>query len=274
MKLSEHPCFSEAAHARFGRLHIPCAPRCNFDCAFCGRGMDDGATRLPGRAMQIVCPDEAVDYVRKRLACHPEVRVLGVAGPGEPLYNPETFEVLALLKQSFPDLGLCLGTNGFLLPENAARLRSLGVETLTVTVNALKPETGAQLNDHILDERGNRLTGIEAAQESIARQLRGIELSAREGMTVKVNTVLVPGLNDGELHGIACAVHERGAAIMNVMPLKPAGRLFGWPSPSAEALRSVRDELSTILPQFRRCAQCRADACGLIGEGEAGGCVK
>ncbi len=274
MKLSEHPCFSEAAHARFGRLHIPCAPRCNFDCAFCGRGMDDGATRLPGRAMQIVRPDEAVDYVRKRLACHSEVRVLGVAGPGEPLYNPETFEVLALLKQSFPDLGLCLGTNGFLLPENAARLRSLGVETLTVTVNALKPETGARLNDHILDERGNRLTGIEAAQESIARQLRGIELSAREGMTVKVNTVLVPGLNDGELRGIACAVHERGAAIMNVMPLKPAGRLFGWPSPSAEALRSVRDELSTILPQFRRCAQCRADACGLIGEGEAGGCVK
>ncbi len=79
MKLSEHPCFSEAAHGQFGRLHIPCAPRCNFDCAFCGRGMDDGATRLPGRAMQIVRPDEAVDYVRKRLACHPEVRVLGVA---------------------------------------------------------------------------------------------------------------------------------------------------------------------------------------------------
>lgn len=274
MKLSEHPCFSEAAHGQFGRLHIPCAPRCNFDCAFCGRGMDDGATRLPGRAMQIVRPDEAVDYVRKRLACHPEVRVLGVAGPGEPLYNPETFEVLALLKQSFPDLGLCLGTNGFLLPENAARLRSLGVETLTVTVNALRPETGAQLNDHILDERGDRLTGIEAAREAIARQLRGVELAARAGMTVKVNTVLVPGINDGELREIARAVHERGAAIMNVMPLKPAGRLSGWPSPSAEALRSARDELSTILPQFRRCAQCRADACGLIGEGEVGGCVK
>ena len=93
-------------------------------------------------------------------------------------------------------------------------------------------------------------------------------------MTVKVNTVLVPGINDGELLGIARAVHERGAAIMNVMPLKPAGRLSGWPSPSAEALRSARDELSTILPQFRRCAQCRADACGLIGEGEPGGCMK
>ena len=93
-------------------------------------------------------------------------------------------------------------------------------------------------------------------------------------MTVKVNTVLVPGINDGELCGIARAVHERGAAIMNVMPLKPAGRLSGWPSPSAETLYSARDELSTILPQFRRCAQCRADACGLIGEGEAGGCVK
>ena len=143
-----------------------------------------------------------------------------------------------------------------------------------MTVNALRPESGAQLNDYILDERSNLLTGIEAAREVIARQLRGVELAARAGMTVKVNTVLVPNLNDGELRGIARAVHERGAAIMNVMPLKPAGRLSGWPSPSAEALRSARDELSTILPQFRRCAQCRADACGLIGEGEPGGCVK
>lgn len=274
MKLSEHPCFSAAAHGRFGRLHIPCAPRCNFDCAFCGRGMDDGKIRLPGRAMQIVRPDEVVEYVRERLVQHPEIRVLGIAGPGEPLYNPETFEVLSLLGKNFPEMGLCLGTNGFLLPENVERLRSLGVETLTVTVNALSFETGSQLNDNILDANGRCLKGAEAAEQAVDRQLRGIELAVALGMTVKVNTVYVPGINEGELSDIAYAVRKRGAAIMNVMPLKPAGRLSAWKAPSPAEIYTMRRSLSKIIPQFQRCAQCRADACGLIEDGEAGGCVK
>lgn len=274
MKLSEHPCFSQAACGLFGRLHIPCAPRCNFDCAFCGRGMDSGETQLPGRAMQIVRPEEAVEYVQKRLAQHPEVRVLGIAGPGEPLYNPETFEVLSLLRKNFPEMGLCLGTNGFFLPENAMRLRTLGVETLTVTVNALSPETGARLNGHILDAEGCCLKAVEAAEQVIDRQLRGIELAAAAGMTVKVNAVYVPGINEGELRCIAQEVHNRGAAIMNILPLKPAGRLSAWKAPPPNEIHAIRRILSGIIPQFQRCTQCRADACGLIEDGGAGGCVK
>lgn len=274
MKLTEHPCFSDAAHGRFGRLHIPCAPRCNFDCTFCGRGMDKGKTQLPGRAMQIVRPDDVVEYVRKRLVQHPEIRVIGIAGPGEPLFNAETFEVLSLLKQNFNEMGLCLGTNGFFLPENAMRLRELGVETLTVTVNALHPETSVRLNNNIVDANGRHLAGSEAATEVIYRQLRGIELAVAAGMTVKVNTVYVPGINEGELLCIAQEVHRRGAAIMNVMPLKPAGRLSAWKAPTPAEIYTMRRSLSKIIPQFQHCAQCRADACGLIGDGEAGGCVK
>jgi len=264
-----HPCFSEQAHRCFGRLHIPCAPRCNLDCAFCGRGLDGGSAQLPGRAERIVAPQEAERYVSERLAAHPEITVLGIAGPGEPLANPETFEVLKLLHSRFPERMLCLGTNGSLLPSAAQRLWSLGVRTLTVTVNALDPEIAAFLTPY-----ADGPHDLTAARRLIRRQLEGVRRCAALGMIVKVNTVLVPNVNESELRPIAEAVRERGAVLQNVMPLHPAGRLRNAEAPSPAHLHALREELSGILPQMRHCAQCRADACGLLGQEPGGGCIK
>lgn len=273
--LSAHPCFSNSAHGRYGRLHIPCAPKCNLNCAYCGRGVDAGDMQLPGRTMRIVRPEEAAEYVAERLAAYPEITVLGIAGPGEPLYNPETFQVLEILRRSFPQYALCIGCNGFFLPENAARLIDLGVKTITVTVNTLRPETGALLNLRILTGDGQTLEGLGGARLLIDRQLEGVERAAKLGAAVKVNTVYIPNVNDGEMADIARAVGERGAAIMNVMPLRPAGRLRAYPAPSPEALHAARRSLEAILPQFYCCTQCRADACGIPSrDDEAVGCVK
>lgn len=268
--LREHPCFTPGAHRRYGRLHVPCAARCNLDCAFCGRGLDGGEEKLPGRALRLVRPEEAADYVSERLAARPEIRVLGIAGPGEPLYNPETFSVLELLRRSFPDRILCLGTNGSLLPGAAPHLRDLGVSAVTVTVNTLRPEVSAWLSP-----RRDGPAGTAGGEALIAAQLEGIRRCSALGMTVKVNTVLVPGCNGEELPEIARAVRDRGAALQNVMPLRPAGRLRQLTPPSPETLAALREQLEHILPQMRVCAGCRADACGLLPEEDApSGCVK
>lgn len=273
--LAKHPCFSNHAHGRYGRMHIPCAPECNLNCAFCGRGVDGGEGQLPGRTMQIVRPEQVAEYVASRLEAHPEITVLGIAGPGEPLFNPETFRVLEILRREFPQYPLCLGTNGYFLPENAQRLRDLGVETVTVTVNTLRPEISAQLNPWVITENGQRLDGIEGGELLIHRQLEGIRRSAAAGMTVKVNTVYVPNVNDGEMRGIAAEVQGCGASIMNIMPLRPAGRSKRLPAPLPEEIHRVRQQLEEILPQFYCCTQCRADACGIPHrEEEISGCIK
>ena len=275
--LSVHPCFTEGAGRRYGRMHIPCAPRCNLSCAFCGRGLDAGETWLPGRTESVVTPDRVREYVQERLAGHPEIRVLGIAGPGEPLFNPETLEVLKILGKDHPDMILCLGTNGFCLPEAAETLAELGVRTVTVTVNAARPETMLRLNDRILLTDGTALSGEDGAKELLSRQLEGIRRCADLDITVKVNTVLVPGINDSELMRIAEKVREAGASIQNLMPLQPAGRLKDHPAPSPAQLHQARRELEQILPQFRSCTQCRADACGLLTKQDIGtfpGCIK
>lgn len=273
--LSKHPCFSNQAHGRYGRLHIPCAPKCNLNCAFCGRRVDEGECQLPGRTMRIVHPGEVGEYVAKRLAQHPEIAVLGIAGPGEPLFNPETFQTLEILKQEFPNYPLCLGTNGFFLPEYASYLRELGVQTVTVTVNTLTPSVSAKLNPWILTHDAHKLEGVSVGALLIQRQLEGIERAAEAEMAVKINAVYIPGINDGEMRDIAAAVRKRGAQIMNVMPLKPAGRLGHLPSPMPAEIHNLRRQLEEIIPQFYCCTQCRADACGIPGREEVRvGCVK
>lgn len=275
MGLEKHPCFSVSAASCSGRMHIPCAPRCNLHCAFCGGGIDNGQMQLPGRAVTVVTPADAVAYVRKRLEIHPEIAVLGIAEPGEPLYNPETFAVLEVLQKHFPEKLRCLGTNGFFLPERAEQLAALGVKTLTVTVNAVCPEVGAQLNPFLTDASGNRLEGTTAAKELLERQKAGIAKAVQLGITVKVNTVYVPGINSGEMENIAALAKETGASIMNVIPLKPAGRLCNVQAPTPQEMRCVRAKVERILPQMHHCRQCRADACGLLGEiGTGIGCVK
>lgn len=273
--LTKHPCFSGHAHDRHGRLHIPCAPGCNFNCAYCGRGVDEGGERLPGRTMRIVKPGEVAGYVAERLAAHPEIAVLGIAGPGEPLFNPETFQALEILRREFPGYILCLGTNGYLLPENVSRLKELGVETITVTLNSIRPETNCRLNPAIIGASGEVIEGARCGELLVERQLQGIRMAASAGMIVKVNTVYVPGVNDGEMTEIAEKARSLGAHIMNIMPLRPAGRLSHVAPPSPMEIHGARNRAEAFLPQFRSCTQCRADACGLLQEdGAPQGCIK
>ena len=92
---AEHPCYTESAAQRYGRLHLPVAPRCNLGCNYCERAV--GASALgrqgPGVAERVLTPKDACDLVGKVQHLGP-LRVVGIAGPGEPLANAETFETL------------------------------------------------------------------------------------------------------------------------------------------------------------------------------------
>lgn len=63
--------------------------------------------------------------------------------------------------------------------------------------------------------------GIEAAELLIDHQLNGIKKIAAAGITVKVNMVLVPEINENHMEEIAKAVSQAGAAIYNIIPLIP-----------------------------------------------------
>lgn len=260
----QHPCLSREANGTKGRIHLPVSPTCNIQCRFCKRSLNKEEQR-PGVTSKVLLPEEAVNKVKKALTLCPEITVAGIAGPGDTLASDAACRTFKLVHQSFPDLILCLSTNGLLLPEKAQELYDVGVRTVTVTVNAVDPEIQAKIISHIL-WNGVIYTGAEAAEILIRQQLAGIRLMSSLGAVIKINTVLIPGINDSHIEKVAKAVKEAGADIYNIIPLIPQHEFADFPAPDCRMLNEARKSAEKYLPVFRHCQHCRADACGIPGK--------
>lgn len=262
-----HPCFG-GNHQKNGRMHLAVAPQCNIKCGYCTRRHDCANESRPGVTSRLLTPLEAIAKVREVMASEllgPIIKVVGIAGPGDPLANDETFETFRLIGEEFPHLIKCMSTNGLLLPEKIELLQQLDLHSLTVTVNALDPAVGGKIYSHIL-YHGKKYAGEEGARILLANQLEGIGRAADYGMTVKVNTVLIPGVNEEQVSLIGRRVKELGAFVMNVMPLIPQGEFANVLPPPPARIEEIRQANEQIIGQFKHCRQCRADAVGLIGQ--------
>jgi nitrogen fixation protein NifB len=260
-----HPCFSEEAHNTFGRIHLPVAPACNIQCRYCIRKYDCAHESRPGITSRVMTPPEALERVRTIVDRQDRISVIGIAGPGDPLANDATFEVMHAIHKEFPELTLCVSTNGLNLPDRLDELVRAGVRSLTVTINAVTPEMAEKVYSWAL-YNGKRYTGKEAAIKILNNQWRGLTNAIDAGMLVKVNTVYIPGVNDVEIPLIAWHAGERGADIMNIMPLIPQAEFEGRERPTQAMIAKKRAACEKHLPQMTHCRQCRADACGVLGE--------
>jgi nitrogen fixation protein NifB len=260
-----HPCFSTHGHGQTGRIHLAVAPGCNISCNYCVRKFDCANESRPGVTSKVKNPEEALETVRqiKASALGAKYTVVGIAGPGEPLANKATFETLRLVRRNFPEMILCLSTNGLLLAEKLDELKEIGISHLTVTINTLDEQVGAQIYSYVC-WNGKTLVGPEAAWVLITKQLTGLELASQAGMTLKVNTVLIPGINDQLLYSLGLEIKKRGAHIHNILPLIPQGEFSHLTAPTKELITNLRSYVSGILPQMQHCQQCRADAVGLF----------
>lgn len=266
--LRRHPCFAPAAAGSAGRLHLPVAPACNILCRFCDRSRARQDDR-PGVTRRVVRPDEAPALVARALKLVPELTVVGVAGPGDALATPHALDALARVHARFPELIGCLSTNGLRLAGSVPRVVEAGVRAVTVTVNAIAPDVLGRLCAGVVHE-GRLVRGREGARILIAAQRAGIDAAVRAGLVVKVNTVLVPGVNDDHVAEIAREVGALGAAAMNVIPLIPQAALRDVPAPSCAELDAARRAVERHLPVLRHCRRCRADACGKLGGEDVG----
>ncbi len=263
-KIQEHPCFSEKACHVFGRCHLPVAPYCNIQCNYCIRDFDCVNESRPGVTTKVLNPEEALDLVKRVVEKFQYIKVIGIAGPGEPLANEETFETLKLLHEQYPNVIKCLSTNGLLLPDKIDLLEKYDVGNVTVTLNAIDPEIGAKIYEHV-NYNGKHYTGIEAAKILLSQQLKGIEEAVKRKMIVKVNAVYIPGINDEHIPAIAKKVGEMGVYTFNLIPLIAQYKFADITPPTPEMKRKMQDECSKYVKQMRHCKRCRADAIGLLG---------
>jgi nitrogen fixation protein NifB len=271
-KVKNHPCYSEEAHHHYARMHVAVAPACNIQCHYCNRKYDCSNESRPGVVSQKLTPDQAVKKVLAVASTIPQMTVLGIAGPGDALANPKkTFETFKQLQEKAPDIKLCLSTNGLALPDYVDEICQYNIDHVTITINMVDPDVGEKIYPWIFYNH-RRVTGREAAEILTERQMRGLEMLTARGVLTKINSVLIPGVNDRHLIEVNREVKKRGAFLHNIMPLISEAEhgtyygLTGQRGPSAAELKAVQDACAGGANLMRHCRQCRADAVGLLGE--------
>ena len=259
---NNHPCFAEKP-GNLGRIHLPVSPACNISCRFCSRVLNDTEQR-PGVTAKVITPEESIAILKKALKICPAIKVAGIAGPGDTLATDTALQTFRLIDKEFPHLLKCMSTNGLLLAEKADEVIEAKIDSLTVTVNAVDPVIEAKLNKFVV-YHGKKYDALEGAKILIENQLNGIRKVAESGITVKVNTVLVPKINGHHIEQIAKTVSSLGASIYNIIPLIPTYELKDEKAPFCFQIEEARKQAEKYIDVFRHCNRCRADAVGVPG---------
>ncbi|MEI8196092.1 MAG: radical SAM protein [Phycisphaerae bacterium] len=272
LDLSKHPCFNAKSKGKCARIHLPVAPKCNVQCNFCDRKYDCCNESRPGVTSSILSPGQALEYTRQVMARETRISVAGIAGPGDPFANaPETLETLRLLRESFPAILLCVATNGLELLEHVEELARLQVSHVTVTVNGVDPEIAGRSYAWVRYKRAI-YRGRDAGRFIWERQAAAIRALKKHGLAVKINTIVVPGINDHHVPEIARTVKALGVDVLNCIPLCPVPTTpFGTiPEPTPAEIKEIRAQAAVHIPQMYHCTRCRADAVGLLGQDQSG----
>ncbi|MDC7124573.1 MAG: radical SAM protein [Spirochaetales bacterium] len=262
-----HPCFNKEAAGTRARIHLPVAPKCNIQCKYCSRKYDCMNESRPGVTSDVLNPFQAASYLEK-VAEKIDIAVVGIAGPGDAFAEPEkTLETIHRCKEKLPEAIFCLSTNGLALPEHIGELSEAGVTHVTVTMNTLDVEIGQNIYAWARFNKKN-YRGADAARLLIDRQIESVRLLKESGITVKINTILIPGINESQIIPIAKMAQHYDVDLMNVIPLIPVeGTAFeNFEEPSCRDVESFRSAAGEFVDQSRHCKRCRADAVGILGE--------
>ena len=222
----------------------------------------------PGVTSKVLSPRQALYYLQQAMELSPNIAVVGIAGTGDPFANPdETMETLRLVRKHYPEMLLCVATNGLGLLPWIDELAELQVSHVTITINAIDPEIGAEIYAWVR-HRKKMYREVEAARLLIGNQLEALKRLKEKGVTAKVNTIIIPGINDTHVIEVARKVSELGADILNCLPYyQTTETVFeNIEEPSPLLVAEIQKATAAFLPQMKHCARCRADAAGIIGE--------
>ena len=214
-------------HDNFGRkinyLRLSVTDRCNMRCRYC----------MPTAGVTKLDRQEVLSYEQLSLLAQSAVALgiekIRVTG-GEPLVRKGIIDFLGGLAQ-LPGLKqLVLTTNGLQLPEMAAQLKQAGVQRLNISLDSLRPEVFA------------RITRTDALRKVLA----GIDAAEQVGLPIKINMVVMRGVNDAELIDFAAMTLEKNCSV-RFIEYMPVIKEANWQSlvvPGEEILARIAEQYS------------------------------
>ena len=218
-------------------LRVSVTDRCNFRCVYCRTGNEGAQYAELSHA----------DYLRMiRLFVSLGVEKVRLTG-GEPLLRAGLIDLIreiSELRTAFtptPEpLDIALTTNGHLLAGMAQDLKDAGLTRITVSMDAVDPETFA---------------AITRVPRSFDRVLSGIHAATAAGLgPVKVNAVLLRGFNDSQIEAFAEFSRKENVIVRFIewMPLEEASdapNARNWSPVSVVTLDEIVGRLNAYAPQ-------------------------
>ncbi|MBI9090954.1 MAG: nitrogenase cofactor biosynthesis protein NifB [Desulfobacterium sp.] len=268
MNIKNHPCFNPNACKSYGRVHLPVAPRCNIQCNFCNRKFDCVNESRPGVTSGILKPFQAMEYLDRVMARKKNISVVGIAGPGDPFANPEeTLTTIEMVNKKYPDILLCLATNGLNLPDYLDEVAKVNVSHVSVTINAVDPTISEKIYAWVRSGKKSLPPG-KGARLLLEKQMESVAGLKERGIIVKVNTIVLPGINDHHVVDIAKKMAEMEVDLFNCMPYYPnEGSNFSHlEEPSKKEIAGIQAAAQKHIPQMMHCKRCRADAVGMLDD--------
>jgi len=222
----------------------------------------------PGVTSAVLSPLQALYYLKTLSKKINNLSVVGIAGPGDPFANPiETMGTIKLIRKEMPEIILCVSSNGLEIVPYIDELSEHKVSHVTITMNSDDPEVLGKIYAWV---RYNKKVyhKTDAGHVILEQQLKAIELLKKKGMTVKINSIVIPGINDNNMLQLAKTVSALGADVMNSIPMFPVeeAAFNNISEPSRLIMSRIRLETSAYLKPMTHCARCRADAAGLLGQ--------
>ncbi len=185
-------------------LRLAVTETCDLRCRYC---MPEKG--LPTRS-EPLSQDELVEIARAATQCGiQKIRLTG----GEPLFRPDLLEICQRIAQIDGIHTLCLTTNGTRLAALARPLREAGVKRVNVSIDSLNVSRYAEIT------RGGSLPNV----------VKGLEEALQAGFErVKVNCVLMGGINDGEINDFIELTKFKPLEV-RFIELMPMGECSQWP---------------------------------------------
>jgi nitrogen fixation protein NifB len=258
----KHPCFDGHENSNlYGRIHIPLVAKCNIKCSYCNRKNICFHENRPGISNKVVTVDEGISIIENLKETN--LKIIGIAGPGDPLAEPDKLlSFIEKIRKKFDDnYELCISTNGLNLYKYIDDLCNLNVNYITITINSINEGTLSDLLEWVNID-GIYYKGIEASKIMIESQERSLKSIVNVGINCKVNTVVVPDVNQFEITTLLKRLKEIGVNKSNLIPLIPVkGTKFeNTYTISVNEFNQLVNEADNILDQVKGCKKCRADA--------------
>ena len=211
---------------RYGRratdMRLSLTDKCNLRCTYCmpAEGLEWLAKQAVMTAEEIV----RIVGVGVNLLGVRELRLTG----GEPLVRADLVDIIAALRQAHPELPISMTTNGVGLDRKADALKAAGLTRINVSLDSLHEETFAKLT----------------RRPFLDRVLAGVDAAWAAGLgPVKLNAVLMRGINDTESPSLLAWALERGYELRFIEQM-PLDADHGWTRRNMITAAEIRELLS------------------------------